>query len=182
MKINVETTVAAPIEQVWRAYTTPAEIKQWNAASDDWHTTAASVDLREGGAFFARLLRHRQGRALATGGSPRGVRGRGQPGNLIIRIAIIDNSVLSLDKAFFLQALAERDDKVLERRGRRAAEKADHGHRALLRTRRERLCRRRAAERPCSRAAECGQQFPPSDSDCHAPLPCEVRKDNDTTP
>jgi uncharacterized protein YndB with AHSA1/START domain len=28
MKINVETTVAAPIEQVWRAYTTPAEIKQ----------------------------------------------------------------------------------------------------------------------------------------------------------
>ena len=46
MKINVETTVAAPIEQVWRAYTTPAEIKQWNAASDDWHTTAASVDLR----------------------------------------------------------------------------------------------------------------------------------------
>src|SRR5262249_53613594 len=32
-------------------------------------------------------------------------------------------------------------------------------------------------ERPCSRrAAECGQQFPPSDGDCHAPLPCEVRK------
>jgi uncharacterized protein YndB with AHSA1/START domain len=55
MKINVETTVAAPIEQVWRAYTTPAEIKQWNAASDDWHTTAASVDLREGGAFSSRM-------------------------------------------------------------------------------------------------------------------------------
>ena len=55
MKINVETTVAAPIEQVWRAYTTPADIKQWNAASDDWHTTAASVDLREGGAFSSRM-------------------------------------------------------------------------------------------------------------------------------
>src|SRR5215471_7069683 len=26
------------------------------------------------------------------------------------------------------------------------------------------------------RAAECGQQFPPSDGDCHTPLPCEVRK------
>src|SRR5262249_33045438 len=24
-----------------------------------------------------------------------------------------------------------------------------------------------------SRAAECGQQCPPSDGDCHAPLPCE---------
>jgi len=43
----------APIEEVWRAYTTPEDIKQWNAASDDWHTTASSVDLREGGKFSA---------------------------------------------------------------------------------------------------------------------------------
>lgn len=55
MKINVETTVAAPIAEVWRAYTTPADIMQWNAASDDWHTTAASVDLREGGEFSSRM-------------------------------------------------------------------------------------------------------------------------------
>lgn len=55
MKITVETTVAAPIEKVWRAYTTPENIKQWNAASDDWHTTSAEVDLREGGAFCSRM-------------------------------------------------------------------------------------------------------------------------------
>lgn len=55
MKITVETTVAAPIEKVWRAYTTPEDIKQWNAASDDWHTTAATVDLRVGGAFSSRM-------------------------------------------------------------------------------------------------------------------------------
>ena len=55
MKISVETTVAAPIDKVWRAYTTPADIRQWNAASDDWHTTAATVDLREGGAFSSRM-------------------------------------------------------------------------------------------------------------------------------
>ena len=55
MKISVETTVAAPIAQVWRAYTTPDDIKQWNAASPDWHTTAASVDLREGGKFSSRM-------------------------------------------------------------------------------------------------------------------------------
>jgi uncharacterized protein YndB with AHSA1/START domain len=55
VKISVETTVAAPIDQVWRAYTTPADIKQWNAASDDWHTTTASVDLRVGGAFSSRM-------------------------------------------------------------------------------------------------------------------------------
>jgi uncharacterized protein YndB with AHSA1/START domain len=55
MKVTVETTVAAPVDAVWRAYTTPADIVQWNAASDDWHTTAASVDLREGGAFSSRM-------------------------------------------------------------------------------------------------------------------------------
>src|ERR1700752_4419522 len=55
MKITVETAVAAPIEQVWRAYTTPEDIKQWNAASDDWHTTAATVDLRVGGTFSSRM-------------------------------------------------------------------------------------------------------------------------------
>jgi uncharacterized protein YndB with AHSA1/START domain len=55
MKITVETTVAAPIDEVWRAYTTPEDIIQWNAASDDWHTTAATVDLRVGGAFSSRM-------------------------------------------------------------------------------------------------------------------------------
>ena len=55
MKITVETIVAAPVERVWRAYTTPEDIKRWNAASDDWHTTSAQVDLREGGAFSSRM-------------------------------------------------------------------------------------------------------------------------------
>ncbi len=55
MKITVETIVYAPIEEVWRAYTTAEEIKQWNAASDDWHTTSAEVDLRVGGAFSSRM-------------------------------------------------------------------------------------------------------------------------------
>jgi hypothetical protein len=41
------------------------------------------------------------------------------------------------------------------------------------------LAPRARRERPRHRrAAECGQQLPPSDGDCHAPLPCEVRKDN----
>ena len=55
MKITVEASVKAPIDRVWHAYTTPEDIKQWNAASDDWHTTQARVDLREGGAFTSRM-------------------------------------------------------------------------------------------------------------------------------
>ncbi|MEZ5922773.1 MAG: SRPBCC family protein [Hyphomicrobiaceae bacterium] len=54
-RITVETHVSAPIEAVWKAYTTPADIMKWNAASDDWHTTSASVDLREGGDFSSRM-------------------------------------------------------------------------------------------------------------------------------
>ena len=54
-KITVETTVAAPVEQVWRAWNTPEDIKQWNAASDDWHTTQSAVDLRVGGIFSSRM-------------------------------------------------------------------------------------------------------------------------------
>jgi len=55
MKITVDTVVAAPVDEVWRAYTTPKDIKQWNAASDDWHTTDATVDLRVGGTFSSRM-------------------------------------------------------------------------------------------------------------------------------
>jgi uncharacterized protein YndB with AHSA1/START domain len=54
-KITVEAKVAAPIDEVWRAWNTPADIRQWNAASDDWHTTKSEVDLREGGAFSSRM-------------------------------------------------------------------------------------------------------------------------------
>ncbi len=55
MKITVEALVHAPVEEVWRAYTTPSDIMRWNTASDDWHTTAATVDLREGGKFSSRM-------------------------------------------------------------------------------------------------------------------------------
>lgn len=55
MKITVETTIQSPIERVWAAYTTPEDIKQWNTASDDWHTTNSTVDLRVGGAFTSRM-------------------------------------------------------------------------------------------------------------------------------
>lgn len=54
-KITVETKIAAPIDQVWRAWNTPRDIIQWNTASPDWHTPRATVDLRVGGAFSSRM-------------------------------------------------------------------------------------------------------------------------------
>lgn len=55
MKISVEVLVTAPIAAVWSAYVTPEDIVQWNAASDDWHTTQSRVDLRVGGEFSSRM-------------------------------------------------------------------------------------------------------------------------------
>lgn len=55
MKITVSTIVAAPLRDVWQAYTTPEDIESWNTASPDWHTTSASVDLRPGGKFSSRM-------------------------------------------------------------------------------------------------------------------------------
>jgi uncharacterized protein YndB with AHSA1/START domain len=32
----IETVVAAPIKAVWKAWITPSQITQWNAATDNW--------------------------------------------------------------------------------------------------------------------------------------------------
>lgn len=55
LNITVETVVKADLDTVWQAWNNPDDIKQWNAASDDWHTTHSTVDLREGGTFLSRM-------------------------------------------------------------------------------------------------------------------------------
>ena len=55
MKITVSTIIAAPIAEVWRLYNSPEDIKIWNTAAPDWHTTASTVDLRVGGKFSSRM-------------------------------------------------------------------------------------------------------------------------------
>ncbi|MGY0504713.1 SRPBCC family protein [Luteimonas sp. e5] len=53
--IQVETRVKAPLQRIWQAWNTPADICCWNVASADWHTPAAELDLREGGRFCSRM-------------------------------------------------------------------------------------------------------------------------------
>jgi uncharacterized protein YndB with AHSA1/START domain len=55
VKITISAFANAPIDAVWKAWTTPEDIVQWNAASDDWHTPYATVDIREGGTFLSRM-------------------------------------------------------------------------------------------------------------------------------
>jgi uncharacterized protein YndB with AHSA1/START domain len=50
-QITVSTLVEAPIETVWKCWTNPDHIMEWNHASDDWHCPAATNDLRVDGQF-----------------------------------------------------------------------------------------------------------------------------------
>ncbi len=53
--ITIAATINAPVEKVWSFWTSPEHITQWNHASDDWHTTSATNDLRVGGAFTSHM-------------------------------------------------------------------------------------------------------------------------------
>lgn len=55
MKITIESVVKAKLNRVWEAWHNPEDIKQWNTAQEDWHTTRSTVDLREGGKFLSRM-------------------------------------------------------------------------------------------------------------------------------
>src|SRR6516165_4848973 len=78
----------------------------------------------------------------------------------------IDYEVLAIDEAEPPQLVEQRE---MMRRvawtGMQAADAINPP--GFLRPRRE---------RPRRRAAECGQQLPPCDGDCHTPLPREVRE------
>ena len=53
--ITLTLSIDVPIGFVWKCWTTPEDITQWNNASDDWHTTSAINDLRIGGTFNYRM-------------------------------------------------------------------------------------------------------------------------------
>jgi len=53
--ITVRTTVNAPIEKVWNAWTQPEHIKAWAFASDDWEAPIVENDIRSGGKFKTRM-------------------------------------------------------------------------------------------------------------------------------
>ncbi|MFN0276332.1 MAG: SRPBCC domain-containing protein [Chitinophagales bacterium] len=52
VEITIEATIQAGIEKVWRYWTEPQHIIQWNNASDEWHCPQAENDLCSGGKFM----------------------------------------------------------------------------------------------------------------------------------
>src|SRR5262245_42963982 len=74
-----------------------------------------------------------------------------------LRPAILDRHVLALGITAFTNALPECGHKICTISRLRDAEEPDHRHRRLLRARRERPCRCRAAEK-CNELAAVSRQ------------------------
>lgn len=54
-KITVETRIKAQPQKIWRLWTQPDHITEWNFAKDDWHCVKAENDLRVGGKFCYQM-------------------------------------------------------------------------------------------------------------------------------
>lgn len=54
-QITIDTIITAPVDRVWKAYTTPNHITCWNFASEDWCCPSAEVDLRVDGPYKVRM-------------------------------------------------------------------------------------------------------------------------------
>ena len=53
--VTIETVVSASLDKVWEVWTSHRHIVKWNHASEDWHTTHATNDLKVGGKFNYRM-------------------------------------------------------------------------------------------------------------------------------
>lgn len=54
-QITVEAVANVSVAKVWKAWNTPSDIMQWNAADPSWHTPMSENDLRVEGMFKNRM-------------------------------------------------------------------------------------------------------------------------------
>ncbi len=125
MNITVETTVQAPMARVWAAWNDPRAIEQWNAASPDWHTPSARVDLREGGSFCARM----EARDGSAGFDFEGTYTRIEPQRLI-EYAMSDGRNVRIEFMSAGKAVTVRE--TFDAEGTHSAEQQRQGWQAIL--------------------------------------------------
>ncbi len=54
-QITVEVIIDAPVHKVWKVWSSADSIMQWNAPSDNWHTSLVEIDFRTNGRFLFRM-------------------------------------------------------------------------------------------------------------------------------
>ncbi|MDI9309778.1 MAG: SRPBCC domain-containing protein [Limnohabitans sp.] len=53
--ITITSTINANLADVWKKYTSPEHIVNWNFADDSWHCPTAKNDMKIGGKYLARM-------------------------------------------------------------------------------------------------------------------------------
>lgn len=53
--ILITIKIDAPIDHVWKVWTSPEDISHWNNINDSWHTPSVENDLRQGGRFLFKM-------------------------------------------------------------------------------------------------------------------------------
>lgn len=54
-EITIQTNIASEVSNVWKMYTSAEHVTGWNFADPSWHCPSASVDLKKGGLYKARM-------------------------------------------------------------------------------------------------------------------------------
>lgn len=54
-KVTIEATIASTPDKIWKFWTEPEHIVNWNFAADDWCCPSAENDLKVGGTYKARM-------------------------------------------------------------------------------------------------------------------------------
>jgi uncharacterized protein YndB with AHSA1/START domain len=54
--LHITTTILKPVSQVWKLYTSPGDMNNWNHASPDWSCKNSLIDLRDGGKFASTMF------------------------------------------------------------------------------------------------------------------------------
>ena len=53
--LEVSVEIESNMNRVWEYWTEPEHIKNWNTASEEWHTPKVENDLKKGGKFVFRM-------------------------------------------------------------------------------------------------------------------------------
>ena len=53
--LSVSANINAPLSQVWKLWTTPNDVMQWNFAHESWHCPHATNELTIGGEFHYQM-------------------------------------------------------------------------------------------------------------------------------
>lgn len=124
-KITIETTIMAPIDLVWKLWTSPEHIVNWNFATEEWCCPNAANDLRPNGEFNWRMEAKDGSMGFDFSGTYQQIND-----NELITYQMSDGRAVSID--FFIMGESVRVVESFEAEGTNSDEQQRAGWQAIL--------------------------------------------------